>query len=331
MKKIIYSMLVLMLTCSGVTAQIDPHFSQYYAYPVWLNPALTGAVDGDYRITANYRNQWSQLTKAFSTVGVSADFQTAKTLNFGVNVLRQTAGEGGYQYTNAYATLAYTGIRFGENAYKRIVFALQAGVLDRRFDVSKLTFGDQWNPVTGYNSAASFDAEGKYATTSFDAGAGVLYFDGEPNKRVNIFAGASAFHITRPDDKFKVSGNDKIPVRWAGHGGARIGISDNIYLTPNFLYMRQGNQSESMLGAYAQFQVDTYNDFLFGAYYRVNDAVVPFAGLHFHNMVLGVSYDANASSLRNGNVSPNAFEISLSIIGRKERPFAVQYFVCPRL
>ena len=27
-------------------AQADPHFSQFYAYPFWLNPGLTGVMDG---------------------------------------------------------------------------------------------------------------------------------------------------------------------------------------------------------------------------------------------------------------------------------------------
>lgn len=330
MKKIIICLLLVLVQRQVLNAQIDPHFSQYYAYPLWLNPALTGALDGDYRINANYRSQWSQLSKPFATMGVSADLATNKTLNFGVNMLRQTAGDGGYQYTSVYGTIAYTGIRFGANEYQRVVFALQAGILDRRFDGSKLTFGDEWSPVNGY-SPGSLDLQGKYATTVFDAGAGALYFDGEPNKRVNVYGGVSAYHLTRPDDKFLTEGGQKIPMRFAAHGGARITLGDNAYLTPNFLYMHQGNQTETMAGAYAQLSLNTYNDIMFGASYRFNDAIVPFAGLHFNNMVIGVSYDANASSLRNNARSPNAFEISLSFIGRKQRPFAVEYFVCPRL
>lgn len=331
MKKIIVCLFMILVQQSTVSAQIDPHFSQYYAYPLWLNPALTGALDGDYRVNLNYRSQWSQISKAFSTVGASADFTTNKTLNFGVNVLRQTAGEGGYQYTSAYGTIAYTGIRFGNNEYKRLVFALQGGLLDRRFDPSKLTFGDEWNPVTGYTGAGSLDMQGKYATSTFDAGAGALYFDGEPNKRFNIYGGVSVYHLTRPDDKFLTDASQKIPMRITGHGGARITAGDNLYLTPNFLYMRQGNQTETMVGAYAQITINNYNDLMLGASYRFNDAIVPFAGLHFNTMVLGISYDANASSLRNNARSPNAFEVSLSFIGRKQRPFAVEYFVCPRL
>ena len=59
-----YIMVVLLLLLlekrSG--AQVDPHFSQNYAYPLYLNPAFTGVIDGDYRATAIYKNQW--LSKA---------------------------------------------------------------------------------------------------------------------------------------------------------------------------------------------------------------------------------------------------------------------------
>jgi hypothetical protein len=92
-------------------AQVDPHFSQYYVYPSWLNPALTGAIDGDYRVSAIYRNQWGNIANGFSTIGLSGDFVTNKNLNFGGSVLQQTAGNGGFTYTTAHASIAYTGVR----------------------------------------------------------------------------------------------------------------------------------------------------------------------------------------------------------------------------
>ena len=72
MKKIIlicFAVFVGLIT----KAQVDPHFSQYYVYPSWLNPALTGAIDGDYRVSAIYRNQWGNIANGFSTIGLSGD------------------------------------------------------------------------------------------------------------------------------------------------------------------------------------------------------------------------------------------------------------------
>lgn len=52
----------------------DPHFSQFFASPLTLNPALTGKFDGNLRATGNYRNQWPTINRAFTTTTVSVDF-----------------------------------------------------------------------------------------------------------------------------------------------------------------------------------------------------------------------------------------------------------------
>src|SRR5260221_14431713 len=108
------ALLCLLAAVSGNTlqAQVDPHFSQYYVYPSWLNPALTGAFDGDYRVSGIYRSQWGNVSSPFSTQGLSGEFTTNKNGNFGVNILNEKAGNGGYNYTTAYLDYAYTGVRF---------------------------------------------------------------------------------------------------------------------------------------------------------------------------------------------------------------------------
>ncbi len=60
-----------------VSAQ-DPHFSQFYASPLTLNPAFTGKFDGDYRLAANYRNQWASIPNAYTTASASLDFGILK-------------------------------------------------------------------------------------------------------------------------------------------------------------------------------------------------------------------------------------------------------------
>src|ERR1044071_8344426 len=105
MKKLI-AILIIVFSQAKIMAQVDSHFSQFYAYPLWLNPGLTGVTDGDYRITAIYRNQWRSVTAPFSTMGLSGDVVTNKNLNIGANIMNQTAGDGGYNYLNTYATIA---------------------------------------------------------------------------------------------------------------------------------------------------------------------------------------------------------------------------------
>jgi type IX secretion system PorP/SprF family membrane protein len=323
---------LLLTTGSKAKAQADPHFSQYYVYPSWLNPALTGAFDGNYRLAAIYRNQWGNISNPFSTYGVAADFTTNKQFNFGASVLNQSAGDGGYNYTTAYASAAYTGVRFGANETHRIVFGLQAGLIQRKFDASKLTFGDQWNPVTGYNPGnPSADGFSRTSASSFDAGAGVLYYDAEPGKKYNIFGGFGVSHLTRPTDQFSAEGDARFPMRFTGHAGVKIAVTDVISITPNLLYMRQGNAEEKMLGAYGQMFVAQGTDFLLGFNYRFKDAISTHAGFTYKNFTLGASYDVNTSQLSKMVKGSNSFEISLIYIGRKIFKTPEVEFVCPRL
>src|SRR5580704_15001664 len=71
MKKLIHIFILLVFT-KVVSAQ-DPSFSQFFASPLTLNPALTGNFSGDLRVAGNYRNQWPSVNNAFITSTISVD------------------------------------------------------------------------------------------------------------------------------------------------------------------------------------------------------------------------------------------------------------------
>jgi len=91
-RKIICFIFFIYCCADKTIAQVDPHFSQFYAYPLWLNPGMTGVMDGSFRITGIYRNQWSDVMTPFNTAGISMDVNTGKNLNLGANFMNQTAG-----------------------------------------------------------------------------------------------------------------------------------------------------------------------------------------------------------------------------------------------
>lgn len=333
MRRIIVGSLVLLMAGVAVNkshAQVDPHFTQYYVNTAWLNPAMTGVFDGSYRASAIYRNQWGNVSTPYSTVGASIEGNTNKDLNLGVNIINQTAGDGGYKYTTAYANFAYTGVRFGANGYHHLVTALQVGIIQRKFNPSKLIFGDQWNPVTGQTKPTA-ESFANPTASSFDAGAGLLYFDGTPGKKANVFAGFSASHLTRPDNKFSATGNERIPIRYTIHAGVKIAVSDMVSLTPHAMYLKQGTAEEKMLGLYAQLRAAETTDLLLGVNYRYKDAMSAHAGFSFKNMVLGLSYDVNTSDLGKAISGTNSFELSLSFTGIRKTKTPEVEFVCPRL
>lgn len=312
-------------------AQTDPHFTQFYAYPMWLNPGMTGVMDGDVRITGLYRSQWSSVMTPFNTAGLSIDAATNKNLNIGANFMSQSAGDAGYKYLNAYGSIAYSGVKFGADNNQHITIGIQAGLLSRRFDPSKFQFGDQWNPVTGFDPGTTSADQIKYtAVAVLDLGAGISYYDASPDKKVSLFGGLAAFHLTRPQDPFFSTGTKQfLPVRYTFHAGARINVNETISITPNILYLRQGTASEQMVGLFAQLKANEYTDVLFGANYRVKDALAPYVGVAFHNFVLGASYDVNMSDLGKAVNGTNSMELSFTYIGRKSgKP--LRYLGCPR-
>src|SRR6201986_3396213 len=74
--------IILLMGCciaggvSGVMGQ-DLHFSQWFNSPLTTNPANTGFIpEADYRLGANYRNQWSSIMSTpYRTMSIWGDAQ----------------------------------------------------------------------------------------------------------------------------------------------------------------------------------------------------------------------------------------------------------------
>ena len=327
MKKFI--LIVFLGASTIVKAQVDPHFSQYYMHPLWLNPALTGAINGDYRVAAIDRNQWSSVTNAFSTQGLTGDITTNKNLNFGLSLLQYAAGSGGYKYFNGLGSISYSGIKFGAEGMKVISFGMNFGLISRRFDQSQ-TWGSQYTPYLGFDPSKAGQTLSKPSSSSLDLGAGVAYYDGDPDKNVNFFGGFSAAHLNQPKDEFlaSTSSASKVPVRYTLHGGARVILSDRASIVPNAVYMQEGGAWEGTLGGYYQRSVTDDIDIMAGINYRINDAVYPYLGINLDKLIIGLSYDVNTSQLGTGAKGAGSYELSLMYSNKKGTDKG--FFKCPR-
>lgn len=326
---------LLLIAVVQSMGQTDPHFTQNYTYPMYVNPALTGSSDGEYRASSIYRTQWGSISSPYRTVGISFDARTNKNIALGVNLMNQSAGDGGFNYLNAYGSIAYTGVKLGPENNHRVVFAMQAGVINRRVDQSKFKWGEQWNPITGYNAInPTTETFAATSATTLDMGAGVLYFDATPDKKANIFAGFSAYHINKPKDPIisaQSAEANTIPVRYSVHGGISFNLSERTSIIPHALYMRQGKASETMFGTYIQLNVNEETDLMIGGYYRHKDAIAPFVGFDWKNFVVGLSYDVNTSKLGTMTKNVNSFELSLSYIKRGSTRSIFDFIRCARL
>ncbi|RYD91363.1 MAG: type IX secretion system membrane protein PorP/SprF, partial [Sphingobacteriales bacterium] len=309
-------------------AQVDPHFSQFFVFPGWVNPAFTGTFDGTYRVSGVFRSQWQGMEGGFKTVGFSAEANTNRNVAFGVNAFQQTTGTG-YTYQQVYASFAYNGVQFDADGYQMLSFGLQAGMISRRFDASKFQTEDQWNNLTGYNaSIPSTELLSANSSSVFDAGAGVMYMDVNPDKKLNPYVGFAVHHMTSPEEFFiSKAVKTKMPMRITAHASVGINVSELTIVTPTVLYLRQGTAEEEVLGLSLRHLLADDVALLGGASYRINDAVVPFVGLQYGNFKIGASYDINMSEMGKTIGKSNSFEVSLSMTFNKaDDP---KYLRCP--
>lgn len=318
----------LLFAYGNMQAQTDPHFTQYYAYPLWLNPALSGVIDGNSRVTLNYRKQLPGLYAPMTTQGITADFSLPKNLGLGVTALNQRSTDAGYQYTSAYLSLSY---RVHLTKYGMLSGGFQLGLVNRKVDPGKLQFGNQFNPLIGYDPSLPSNEVFTYrSATSMDGSLGLMYFDGDPNKSYNPFIGLSLYHPTQPVNRFLSGGDDNIiPMRYAVHGGIRFQISRTAELIPHALFLKQGNTSELAGGMVCNLKLDPGTDLIIGGVYRKDDAVAPSLGLHINGLTIGFSYDVNVSPMKTAAASNGGYELSVSFTSKKKT--ADSRFICPRL
>jgi len=326
---------LLIVIVMKTVAQTDPHFTQNYTFPMYVNPALAGSSDGEYRASAIYRTQWGSISNPYRTIGLSFDARTNNNIALGINLLDQSAGDAGFNYLTTYASVAYSGVKFGKDNNQHIVLAMQGGIINRHVDESKFKWGEQWNPITGYSASNPTTEDfSRTSATTLDIGAGALYYDATPDKKTNAFGGFSVFHINKPKDPIVSSQSvelNTIPVRYVLHGGLCFNISERASIIPHALYMHQGTASETMFGTYVQLNVNAETDVMIGGYYRFNDAVAPFFGFDYKNFVVGLSYDVNTSQLGAMSRNVNSFELSLSYIKRSGTKSILDFVRCARL
>lgn len=317
----------------------DPHFSQFFASPLTLNPALTGKFDGNVRIAGNYRNQWPTINKAFVTGTVSADFKIMQeklpdidAWGVGVMALTDQSAAGAVKYNYAALSTAYhKGL--DEDGYKQLSFGFQGAFSNMNINTSKLTFENQLDFNGGWSLPSGETFDGLTLKKSyFDLNAGVL-FSSSVTERDNFYAGISMYHITRPKQTFTDTGYFVLNPRFTFQAGGFLPIGDQLTLHLSGLHSIQAGAHETVVGGAIQIpagdaetQEKPVNLFV-GTWYRFNDAFIPYVGLDYSDFRLGVTYDVNSSDLKTASNSRGGIEISLIYI---KRPTESKGVPCPR-
>lgn len=280
------------------TAQ-DPEFTQFYANPLYLNPAYAGS-NHCIRAAFNYRNQWPALTGQFVTTSASFDKYVCHVGGVGVLLTNDRAGEGTITTNNASAIYSYI---FNPSRLFSISAGFQATYAEKRVDWSKLTFGDMIDPRHGFVYTTN-EVPGNSVARYFDMSAGVMGYS------KMLYFGVAVNHLAQPDEHL-LTGPSPLPRKYTGHFGAMIPLGggmhgDEVYISPNILYQKQQDFEQLNLGLYVSKGPVTG-----GFWYRNADAFIVLLGVQQGPFKLGYSYDVTISKL--SNRSAGSHEISLQM------------------
>ena len=199
--------LILLASCGVELSAQDPHFSQFFASPLTLNPAFCGKFNGNIRAAANYRSQWPTINRAYQTATASVDFPIMQkhieyTDTWGVGVMGFTDKSADGAVSFNYASLS-TAFHKGldEDGYQQIGVGFQVTYSNMLINTSKLRFEDQLTPFgfTGITSEVFNNSTLK--SNYIDLNAGLLYSASTTDKN-NMYAGISLYHINRPKQDF---------------------------------------------------------------------------------------------------------------------------------
>lgn len=249
-------LLTLLLLLSLRTKAQDPQFSQFYAAPLYLNPALTGNTYQD-RIILNYRKQWMGIAPGYETYCVSYDHNDTKLHSgFGGMVLRDVAGSNGLAFTHAAFNYSFE----ARIDHKRAVrFGTRLGYTLRQFDQSSLVFADQ----IIREDVQSIEAGMRNRASYFDGSTGAMYFSEA------FWFGISFNHLNRPQQSLFTDGDVRLPVRSSVHTGYRFATDgqklrrSKTFVTIAAHYKAQDKWDQLDIGAYLDH--DRVN---FGLWYR---------------------------------------------------------------
>lgn len=300
-----YTLIIFLFQALKLFAQ-EPQFTQFYAAPLYLNPAFAGA-DVCSRVSNNYRNQWPGIPRGFVSYVLSYD-HSLPSLSSGVGVMftSDKAGSGKLRSTNISGLYAYE-LQINKQWLARI--GVQASYTIRDIDFYNLVFADQI-ARTGASTSVEIPP-GK--VSYFDMSSGLLVFS------TKYWLGFSTNHLNQPNQSL-INGQSILPIKYSLHGGMKIPLRERLgeSISPAINFKSQGKFDQLDIGAY-------YNRFpmVLGVWYRGipllksykfgyanNDAFAFLLGIEVQRLNIGYSYDVTVSRLISS--TSGAHELSLS-------------------
>jgi type IX secretion system PorP/SprF family membrane protein len=298
----------------------DINFSQFYEMPLLRNPSLAGSFRGDIRASTAFRQQWQSVTVPYKTtaLGTELKFGVSESsddyLSIGLQLTNDVAGDSKLGKTQILPVLAYhKSVSNVKDAYLSIGFL--GGAVQQRFDPTGLKFDDQF--VNGSYSATNPTRQ-VFTNTNviyWDASVGITYSSvaGEDFK---YYIGGAYFHFLQPKVAFSPTSDVRLNKKMVLNAGISAPTSDNDRLILYADLFVQGGNNQAQGGFLFKHDIFQRDDdealsLSFGAFYRMNDAVVPVVKLDYYKLGFGLTYDANVNKLKQASNGRGGFELTI--------------------
>lgn len=329
MKKIIIN---LILICSALASSAqDPHLSQFFSAPHFINPALVGTQYGNWSVMGNMRQQWGNASTPFNTQVAGAEvklFNGQESKNFfalGTTMMNDQTMNGAFRSNYVNMSLAYHQMLSDNH---RLAVGFQGAYGHRRLDYSRLTFGTQFSG-RGFDVAIPAGETGLFSMKPFvSLSAGLLYTYIENYGDFIVDVGLSSYDINRPNQSFLKDSANLLNIRHVGYVNIQSYQGDQFYYQLSGIYHRQTRQNYFSLGGAIGFRMANNWDkmFLIGCWFREGDAIYPYTALRFGNTQIGLSYDITLSKQNLGPSNPRSLELSFIYTGVFKKS---NYWDCP--
>ncbi len=314
--------LSLVIVCFAIKSNAqDIHYTQFYQAPIYLNPAMTGHIDGTYRLNLLYRSQWATVTTSgavYTTPSASFDVNIGKrtqknSFGLGGTVLNDQTAGGITNLTMLFGAAYHWGIEPTETHY--LSLGVQGGIIQKRIDFGSLLFGEQFDGDLFNPNLPSNEQFPNTSISNTDMRLGLIWSSFLDNVTFRI--GGAYMHLMEPDETFNQIST--LPARLVVHGDAKFGLGGRFFAEPHFLYMNQGSASQlninSHIGYVASLDFEAYA----GLGLRAGDAMLMMLGGEFKGVRFGFSYDLNTSVLRLASNGVGAYEFSIGYVGNVAR------------
>ena len=314
----------------------DIQFSQFYAVPVYQNPAFAGSAFM-HRFTAHQRLQWMNLDARYTSTLVGWDTHFDK-IRGGIGIIathdvqssdKITTNDIAGQYAHEIPLTEKYVLRAG----------VQLGIASKAIDYSQFRY------------AQDFTDQGFQGNTYNQYGSNTIYYGSIGSGLVlfsdKFWGGIAAHNMNQPKQTFYSNADNRLPMKMSFTGGYKhifhrsaekitdVTRTVEYNIIPTFQYKMQGKADQLDLGVYSQ--IDRvlvggwYRGIVFKRYDGIqnNESAVLLAGIKYHNISFTYSYDITVSRLSRSRTG-GSHELNLTIyLAQKDKIRHMKRLPCP--